>query len=88
MNKLGNADEEVKGVIKLGDYVQDDVGTQWHVIIEQRHHSEPDVTRFVLKEHCLASREPRVAIVKSDGTQFTCKASAATGILSILAVKP
>ena len=68
--------------IELGQYVQDDVGTQWHVVQETRHYKEPDVIRLVLKEYTL--REPRMAICRNNGTEFACKNSQATCILSIM----
>jgi hypothetical protein len=69
-------------LIKLGDFVQDDVGTQWHAVIEQRHFSEVDVVRFVLKEKCL--KDHRFGICKDDGSEFACKASTAKSIVNVV----
>lgn len=78
-----NSDNQL-GVTKilLGQYVQDDVGTQWHVIQEVRHWESPNIIRLVLKEYCI--RDARVAICRDNGTEFACAGSPATCILSIL----
>jgi hypothetical protein len=73
--------------ILLGQYVQDDVGTQWLAIQRIEHYKEPGVFRLVLKEHCLENRGPRAAIVREDGAQFQCQHSPATCVVSILELK-
>lgn len=70
-------------LILLGDTIQDNQGTQWLVTQEVRHFQSPDITRLVLKEKCLATRQPRTAICKNDGTELIGESITADKIMSI-----
>ena len=71
-------------LIELDNYVQDDQGAQWHVIQEVRHFKTPTIKMLILKEHCLESRDPRAAIVRTDGEGFVSTGSIAKRIVSIV----